>query len=543
MALKPAELVDTALRWTVPNLRLFDEGRHLIVWLLAPFIGLLTGAAAILFRLAIGAFQWPWLHTMTENVAEAAREQPWWVILIAPAAGGLLVGLMLQYLLTAKRTGAVPDVMEARVSAGRGLSLGQGLLSALASALSLGCGASAGREGPIVHLGASIAASACTRLHLPNAARRTLLASGVAGAVAASFNAPIAGVLFAQEVILGHFAVTSFMPLVLASVMATIVSQAWFGNVAAFIVPPYQIGSYLEVPAFVLLGIVAAAIAVIFQIAVLATDWLARNVEMPLVARPAVGGLLIGAIAIWFPEVLGVGYDATDAALKDQLPIAVMLALLVAKTAATAIALASRFGGGVFSPALYLGAMAGGAFGLIAASAFPAMGSSEGLYAILGMGAVTAAVLGAPISTTVMIFELTGGYTLSLALLLTVAIANGVSQAILGRSFFQAQLESRGIVLHEGPHRMLMKHVRVADFAQPLAEGEADTLPEAERELALHAGDSLETALRAFDSSGAERIPVVDPHDRGKIVGWARQVRALARFNKELIASSVEEHR
>jgi CIC family chloride channel protein len=540
MALTWARLLDAARRWTVPNLKQFRHSQP-IVWLLAPFIGLAGGGAAILFRLAIAAFQVPWLGTMSESVTAAAREQPWWVILIAPAIAGLLVGLMLQYLLTAKRTGAVPDVMEARITGGRSMDLRQGLVSTVASALSLGGGASAGREGPIVYLGAGIAAAACNHFKLPDAARRTLLAAGVAGTVAASFNAPIAGVLFAQEVILGHFAITSFLPLVLAAVVGTIVSQAWFGNVAAFIVPAYQITSYLEVPAFVLLGIVAAAVAIIFQTALVATDWIARHIEMPLIVRPAIGGLMIGAIALWFPEVLGVGYGTTDAALKDELSIALMLALLFAKTAATGIALASRFGGGIFSPALYIGAMTGGAFGLIAAHVFPAMGSSEGLYAILGMGAVAAAVLGAPISTTVMVFELTGGFALSLALLLTVSIGNGIFQAVLGRSFYQAQLEQRGIVLQEGPHRVVMKSLRVADFMQPLAEGEDEVLPEAERELTLSGDDTLESALRSFDNSGAERIPVVHPADRSKKIGWASQVRALARFNKELIASSLEE--
>jgi CIC family chloride channel protein len=543
MALRRVKLLATARRWTIPNLKQFRESRQPTVWLLAPLIGLATGVAAIGFRLAIGAFQWPWLQDMSENVAMAAREQPWWVIVLAPAAGGLLVGLMLRYLLTAKRTGAVPDVMEARVNAGRGLDLKQGLLSALASALSLGAGASAGREGPIVHLGATIAAAASNRLSLPNAARRTLLASGAAGAVAASFNAPIAGVLFAQEVILGHFSISTFVPLVLSAVVATILSQAWFGDVAAFVVPSYRIVSYLEVPAFVLLGIVAAGVAVVFQLTVLSVDWFARNLKMPLVARPAVGGLLIGIIAVWFPEVLGVGYDTTDAALKDQLAIHIMIILIVLKTIATAIALGSRFGGGVFSPALYLGAMTGGAFGLIAANAFPEVGSSEGLYAILGMGAVTAAVLGAPISTTVMVFELTGGFELSLALLLTVAIANGINQMILGRSFFQAQLESRGIVLHEGPHRTVMRDIRVSDIMRPLQDGDSAELPEGERERALQADETLETALRAFDTMGAERLPVVETHDRSKIVGWASQSRALSAFNKALIAASVEEHR
>jgi CIC family chloride channel protein len=543
MAPRYPRISETVRHWIVPNLQLFRESRLPTVWLLAPFIGVATGVGAILFRLAIGAFQWPWLHYVTENVAELARAQPWWVILIAPAVGGLLVGLMLQYLLVTKRTDAVPDVMEARVNAGRSLNLKQGLLSALASALSLGTGASAGREGPIVHLGATIAVSACTFFKLPDSARRLVLASGAAGAVAASFNAPIAGVLFAQEVILGHFTITNFVPLVLSSVVATIISQAWFGNVAAFVVPSYEISSYLEVPAFALLGIFAAVVAVLFQITVFATDWVARHINMPLVARPAVGGLILGAMAIWLPQVLGVGYDSTDAALKGQMSILLMLTLLFAKTAATAITLASRFGGGVFSPALYLGAMLGGAFGLIAADVFPGMGSSEGLYAILGMGAVTAAVLGAPISTTVMVFELTGGFALSLALLLTVAIANGISQAILGRSFFQMQLESRGIVLHEGPYRMVMKEIRVSDFMRPLGEGESDTLPEADRERALRSDETLETALRAFDALGAERLPVVDPQDRSKIVGWANQVRALHLFNKALIDASVEEHR
>ena len=542
MALRRAHLLDTARRWTTPNLKHFQETRQTTVWLLAPLIGLATGIAAILFRLAIGLFQWPWLQTTSEHVAAAARDQPWWVVMLAPAVGGLLVGLLLRYALTAKRTVAVPDVMEARVNGGRGLHLGQGLISALTSALSLGCGGSAGREGPIVHLGASIAVSLSENLNLPNAARRTLLASGAAGAVAASFNAPIAGVLFAQEVILGHFSIRTFVPLVLSSVVATIVSQAWFGDVAAFVVPSYAIVSYLEVPAFVLLGIVAAAVAVVFQLMILGTDWTARNVKMPLVMRPVIGGLMVGIIAIWFPEVLGVGYDTTDAALKDQLTIGMMLLLIVLKTVATAITLSSRFGGGVFSPALYLGAMTGGAFGLIAANVFPEVGSSEGLYAILGMGAVAAAVLGAPISTTVMVFELTGGFELSLALLLTVAVANGINQAILGRSLFQAQLESRGIVLHEGPHRTIMKDLRVSDIMRQLTEDEPTELPEGERERALTASETLETALRAFDTLGAESLPVVDPHDRSRIVGRISQAHALRAFNKELIATSVEEH-
>jgi chloride channel protein, CIC family len=537
------EPLKVAQRWTIPNLAAFYESRQPLVWLLAIPVGFATGVAAVLFRLGIGLVQLPWLEDMSENVAQAASAQPWWVILLAPAVGGLVVGLMLRYLLAARRTGAVPDVMEARIHSGRGLGVRQGLANAVVSMISLGAGASAGREGPVVHLGATLAAFACTRIRLPNSARRTLLACGVAGAVSASFNAPIAGVLFAQEVILGHFSSRSLVPLVLASSSATVVSRFWFGDVAAFTVPHYHITSYLEIPAFVLLGVAAAVVAIIFQAVLIATDWVARNVPMPLVARPVVGGLLVGAIAVFLPNVLGVGYDTTDAALKDDLPLLLMLVLIVAKTAATAITLASRFGGGVFSPALCLGALTGAVFGSIATEVFPHLSSSGGLYAILGMGAVAAAVLGAPISTTVMVFELTGGYALSLALLLTVSIANGLSLAVLGRSYFHAQLESRGIVLQEGFHRVLVRQVHVSDFYTPLTDGEPAEIEPENSKPVLRPGDTLETALRAFDSAGADRLPVVSSDEDTKIVGWARQVRALSWFNKALIETSVEEHR
>jgi len=535
--------LSVAGRWTIPNLKAFYQSRQPVVWLLAPLVGLATGIAAVLFRLAIGVVQLPWLHDMSENVSAAARGQNWWIVLLAPAVGGLLVGLILQYALAAKRTGAVSAVIEARIHSGRGLGIRQGLINALAAILSLGSGASAGREGPVVHLGATLAAALCVRIHLPDASRRTLLACGVAGAVSASFNAPIAGVLFAQEVILGHFAARSLAPLVLSSVSAVIVSRYWFGDIVAFTVPAYQITSVLEVPAFALLGVVAAIVAIAFQVSLIGSDWVARNIRMPLIIRPVIGGLMVGAIAIWFPQVLGVGYDTTDAALKDQLPLILLLALIVAKTAATAITLASRFGGGVFSPALCLGALTGAAYGLIATGVFPELGSSGGLYAILGMGAVAAAVLGAPISTIVMVFELTGGFAISMALLLTVSIANGLSLAVLGRSYFHAQLESRGIALQEGSHRVLMRQVHVSDFVTPLGDDEKATLEPVEFEHVLRAADTLEHALRTFDTAGADRLPVVSADDRAKIVGWASQVRALSWFNKALIETSVEEHR
>ncbi|MCO5058025.1 MAG: chloride channel protein [Rhizobiaceae bacterium] len=527
--------------WVEPNIRQFFSSRQPLIWLVALGLGFAVAVAAIAFRELIGIVQIGWLGTRTEKVLTAAGNIEWYWRLAGPTVGGVVVGLLL-YLLTARRTGAVADVIEARILSGKELTLRDGLLSAFVTALSLGSGASAGREGPVVHLGGVIATAIARRMLLPEWCRRTLLAAGVASAVSASFNAPIAGVLFAHEVILGHYATRSFVPIVIASAAGSVLSRIWFGEAAAFLVPAYQVTSYWEFPAFALLGVTAAIVAVLFQFALFSAEYTARNIDMPLWLRPATGGLAVGVIALAFPHVLGVGYEVTDMALWNRLPLAMMLALIVVKTVATAITLAARFGGGIFSPALYLGALTGGAFGIIAAAASPDMASSQGLYAILGMGAVAGAVLGAPISTTLIVFELTGGYALSVALLLSVAVAHGITQAIHGHSWFHWQLEMRGLFVQEGPHRAVGTITKVMDFMDPLADDAAPETIEAGQP-SLRPTDTLEQALRAFDTGGHERLPVVDPRDGTTVIAWASQVRALRYFNKALVAASEEEHK
>lgn len=537
-------IIDSVLMWARPNITYALRKKQPLVWTLALAIGVGTSLAAIAFRELIGAVQWTWLGTMSEQVASAARVLPWYMVLFVPAMGGLLVGLFLHYIQPQRRPLGVADVIEAKHAPEDSLHFWPGVGSALVSATSLGFGASTGREGPIVHLGATIAASISRLFQLPRSSNRVLLACGVAGAVSASFNAPIAGVLFAHEVILGHYALSAFAAIVIAAGAATIISRLYFGDAVAFSIPDYQITSFWEFPAFALLGLVCALVAVLFQYALIGTDYVARTVQAPTWIRPAIGGLAVGFIAIWFPQVLGVGYQATDLALRNQLPLDLMLTLVVLKTAATAICLASRFGGGIFSPSLYVGAMAGGAFGLIAASVFPDMASSQGLYAILGMGAVAAAVIGAPLSTTMIVFELTGGYTLSIALLLTVSIATGISIAVHGRSYFYWQLESRGIAVSDGPHSQLMRQVRVIDFMERLpADLDERPPPLEEGAPRLLTSDTMERALRIFDETGDDEIPVVRAAALSQTVGYARQVDALRHFNEALIDASIEEHK
>lgn len=527
-----------------PNLRSFFDERQPLVWALALAIGIGSAYLAILFREMIGIFQLLWLGSTGERVYVIARDLPTWVVIAAPAAGGLLVGLLLQYVVPSRRAQGVADVIEARALLGCRIPLRTGLSSALVSAISLGFGASTGREGPVVHLGAALASALEDLFKLPHTARRVLLACGVAAAVSASFNAPIAGVLFALEVILAHYALRAFVPITIASVAAAVIARIHLGDFPAFIIPDYKITSYWEFPAFALLGLTCAGVAIAFYFAIVACDRLAMSVDVPVWTRPVVGGILVGLIATQLPQVLGVGYDATDDALNQFFSVGLLLTLLVAKTAATAISIACRFGGGVFSPSLYLGAMAGGAFGLIAAGVFPDSASSHGLYAILGMGAVAAAVLGAPISTVLIVFELTGDYSMAIALMLAVSISTGLTQAVHGQSFFAWQLSTRGLFLQEGPHKQIALSLRVRDFMTKLdPKEETPKLDPDDDAPTLTESDTVESALRAFDRSGRDRIAVVDKWTTSRVVGWVEHLRVLNAYNAALIAAHEEEHK
>lgn len=525
------------------NTATFLGERQLLVWILALAIGVTVAYAAIAFRYLIGAFQWLWLSTSSEKMLAAAAETPWYIILLAPAFGGLIVGYILERFMPGKRGLGVADVIEARALGDCKIPTTAGLWSALTATISLGFGASAGREGPVVHLGATLASWIEDRFALSSAIRRTLLACGVAAAVSASFNAPIAGVLFAHEVILAHYALRAFVPIVISSVAGAIIARNHYDEFAAFVVPPHSIQSFWEFPAFALLGVVCALVAIIFELSIMISERAAWRVKIPNWLRPAMGGLLVGMIAVFLPQVLGVGYDATDKALKNEFPLYVLLLLIIAKTAATSITLACRFSGGVFSPALYLGAMTGSAFGLVAASIFPELSSNNGLYALLGMGGVAAAVLGAPISTTMIVFELTGGYEMTIALLVTVSLAHGLSQAALGQSYFHWQLSKRGLSLQDGPHKEIMRRLTVSNFMtwrkdEPLPNDLCDI-----EQASLVQSDTLERALRAFDKVGTSRIPVVSAKDHPVVIGWADRMTAISVYNRALVEAHEEEHR
>lgn len=585
-ALRPSRLLMAARRVL--------RNDQLLLALLALGCGLAVGAAVVGFRELITLIQGVSWGSASPRLYDWVAGLPWWRVLLAPTLGGVAVGLLAWRLLPGGRPQGVAHVMEAAALHGGRMGLRAGLVAALGSALSIGVGASVGREGPAVHLGGSIAGWMAARLRLGRNLSRSILGCGVAAAVAASFNAPLAGALFAHEVVVGHYALSAFAPVVIASVAATMVSRGWFGNAPAFEIPPMALGSWAEMPAFAGLGLACALAAVLFQHMVTLAETQSRRLPGPPYVRTAAGGLAVGVIALAFPQVLGVGYDITDDALKGLIAPTLLLALVAAKMAATAISLGFGLPGGVFGPALVLGALLGGGFGHAVAMVFPELASPAGLYAVIGMGALASAVLGAPISTTLIVFEMTADYQVTVAVMLASVVANVLSGQISGRaSFFHWQLAQRGVDLEAGAEARLLRSIRVADLVrrdaltvpqnarlsevrrllQARPEGEVfvlcehgelvgsvtladlseaafdpslDDLLNARDVARLHPpalalDDELGTALDTMRRLHEPHLAVVAHHDTSRFVGWIHLTEAQDAFTRALVAARAEE--
>ena len=473
-----------------------------------------------------------------------------------------------------------------------------GFVSAGCSALSIGTGASVGREGPAVHLGASLAGLIARKLHLSRSLSRTLLGCGVAAAVSASFNAPIAGALFATEVVVGQYALKTFAPIVVASVAGTALSHIHFGEVSAFLLGDNYITSFWEFPAFIGLGVVAAVAAIVLMQSIFLAQQLSEKVDIPVWIKPAIAGAIVGVIAIWLPQILSVGYGFIEWAILGQFEIKLLIAIGIAKIFATALCLGFGFSGGVFSPALVLGAAVGSSYGLIAADVFPELASGVGVYTVVGMGAVAAAVLGAPISTTLIIFEITGDYKLSLAVMLAIVVSTELTHNLFGASFFAETLRRRNVDLRDGfeaevldaikvrhildhgtnvaaetigmetpiseireklsasstgelfvvqPTGELYGTITLQDCGVTLFDPECNELLRAADVARLHPpvlneGDNLGTAMMVMRDTGEDHIAVLrDPHTK-VFTGCVHHRDVMTAYNRALLKMRHEEH-
>jgi CIC family chloride channel protein len=398
---------------------------HLFVALMAVVCGLAGAAGAIFFRSLIHFFAALFLGDSSGLFGSLARawqialdfhhteptalgvDLPDWRRLLEPALGAAIVGPLVHHFAREAKGDGVPEVMESLIARGGIIRPRVAAIKTLASALTLGSGGSAGREAPIVQIGAALGSTLGQLLRLPTRQMRTLVACGSAAGIAAIFNAPIAGALFAVEVILADFAAAQLAPIVIASVVATVLSRLVLGDHPAFVVPHYVLVSPWELGPYVLCGLLAAAVAVAFTELLCRVEDGFERLRIPESAKPAVGGLLVGAIGIGVPHVFGGSYGTVAAALDGQLPLAMLALLLVAKMVATALTLGSGGSGGIFSPCLVLGAVTGGLVGTFAHAWFPASTASSGAYAVVTMGAVLAAATHAPITAIMLVFELT----------------------------------------------------------------------------------------------------------------------------------------
>ncbi|MGF0116921.1 chloride channel protein [Promicromonospora sp. Marseille-Q5078] len=474
--------------------------------ILALVIGALTGLGAIGFRWLIA--HTTLLFTGTADLAATDVGEhpvhpslPWlgpWFVVLAPVVGGLVYGPLVYRWAREARGHGVPEVMLAVARHGGRNRPRVAAVKALASAVCIGSGGSVGREGPIVQIGSALGSTVGQLGRMPADRLRTLAAAGGAAGIAATFNAPVAGVLFALELILRDFSARSFGLVVLASVTASVVARAVLGDDPFLTLPALTVDDARTYVLFALLGLLAGALGVGFTRVLYAIEDLCDRVwRGPEWARPAVGGLLLGLLLLALPQLYGVGYPVLSGAVDGRFVVGLLLLLLVGKVVATSLTLGIGGSGGVFAPSLFVGGMLGAAFGQVAHQLAPGLAPSAGAFAVIGMGATFAGTARAPITAVVMLFELTGEYSIILPLMLAVVLATGVSRLLSSDTVYTLKLRRRGIDLDEHPADRVLGGVQVAAVME-----------EAPRAVAVDA--ALDDASSTLLASGRPALPVLD---------------------------------
>ncbi|MBU2510371.1 chloride channel protein [bacterium] len=560
---------------------------NLFVIIAALLIGALAGFGTILIRVMIkeiADFSFPGNGTILENIKNA----PWYWKILVPLIGGAIVGPIIHlFSKEAKRSG-VPEVMQSVLIRGGYIRPRVAIVKAITTAITIGTGGSVGREGPIVQIGASIGSTIGQFLNVSAQRTKTFVGCGAAAGIAAAFNAPVAGALFAVEIILQDFAFAQFSPIVISSVMATVVSHGFKGNFAEFSLPGYQLVSYHEMWFYLFMALLLAVIGFIFIKSIyLVEDLFEDRIKIPVYLKPALGGALVGIIAIFFPDIMGVGYESINNALHGETIGTLALMLVLVKIVSTSITVGSGASGGIFAPSLFLGAMTGVFYGGIIHRFFPTITAAPGAYALVAMGGFVSAVTHAPITAIIMIFELTNNYTIILPLMITCIFSTAISSKLSRESVYTLNLMRRNIHISHGSEIDIMKSIFVKDvftkidnsipenlsfseMINRLLTSKEPYLPvlTAQKELVgivslatireflfekdlladvMIAGDVAEknlvtafpqdncqTVLEKLDQSGLEGIPVVDASNSNQLKGmiWRRDIFAI--YNKEI---------
>jgi CIC family chloride channel protein len=561
---------------------------------IAGALGVLSGLMAVFFE---------WLIRLSHHFFMVGPEflygesyvYHYLILPLTPALGGLIVGGLTWWFRLGAESAAAAEVMKwTAVDGGRVRKrvIGARLLT---TAVFLGSGGSGGREGPIAQICGAMGSTLGQWLKVSTARLRLLVGCGAAAGIAAAFNAPIAGVIFAVELILADFNVVSFLPIVIASVMATTTKRLIQGDIPAFEAPPYVLVSPWEIFLYFILGIFCGVVAMVFFKAYFAADtFFKEKVRVHPIVKPAVGGLIVGIIGVFLPEVFGSGYETMDLMLNGQMIWTTAITLIVFKIIATSASLGSGGSGGIFAPSLFIGCMVGGAFGSLANMLFPGEVASSGGYAMVGVGAVMAAVVHAPLTNILMGYELTGNYQIILPIMTACIMSTYVMTRFSEESLYTEKLKRRGIRLWRGRDLTVMDRIKVGEVMRKQVTAIPEHTPFREvmslmatsrdsyfpmvdaagrlsgvismqnvREILLDsedladlivakeiatpsvvtvdAADNLNEAMARFTEIDIEQLPVVSASNPRVVIGMISRMDVMATYKKEVLKRSTDD--
>ncbi len=571
----------------------FRATEHTFMILVAIVIGFGGGLGAVGIQYLIKLFQELFWGDWNLDL-DYLNSVPIYVKVLAPTIGGFFVGLIVFLVAKEAKGHGVPEVMEA-------IALRNGLIRArvvfaklLASAICIGSGGSTGREGPVIQIGASVGSTIGQFLRVNPERMKIFVGCGAAAGIAAVFNAPVAGALFSLEIILGDFGVAQFGPIVIASVVATVVSRWFLGNNPAFEVPEYNLVSPVELIPYAILGIIAGLVALMFIKTLYSIEDYFEKLKLHDIIKTMLGGLMIGIMGIFVPHIYGVGYNSMDLALLGELPWMLMLGLIFFKILATSLSLGSGGSGGIFAPSLFLGTMTGGFFGALVHKVIPDHSATSGAYSLVGMGAVVAGATHAPITAILIIFEMTGDYAIILPLMISAIIATVLTTKLKKESIYTLKLIRRGVDLFRGREVNILKALTVTHIMNKkpviirpdlnftelleLVVSQPNThffVVNQENELVgavswqdvrgvlldqdyitdwliamdlvnpnipwVEASDDLGSVMKLFGLYDIEEIPVVDSIDKKHIIGSVEQKDIINIYNKELVKKNLSQ--
>ena len=471
--------------------------------ILSIVVGLGGGLGAVIFRWLINAFHRLFFDGMAGSLTFLGH----YSVILVPVVGGVVVGCVIYFTRTGEAKGhGVPEVMEAVWRHGGRIRARVAAVKVLAASICLGSGGSAGREGPIVQIGSSIGSTVAQRFRLPEDWVKTLVACGAAAGISATFNAPIGGIFFALEVILRRVLSPRLGFVVVSSVVAALVAHAFLGDFRTFSVPiEYTLNSYSELPLYILLGALCALIATLFIRSLYKVEDGFNALKFPEYLKPALGGIAVGLIGFYNPYLFGIGYGGVDQVLLGNIGLSALVALLFLKILATSFTLGSGGSGGIFAPSLFMGAMLGGLFGEIVHGLLPGTVAPAGAYALVGMAAVFAGAAGAPITSFLILFEMTRDYAIILPLLLAVVTSTLLARRLNPESIYTLKLARRGIST---------RRPEEAAFLSGVTVGEVMTrdFPTVSPQM------SLTDLMNKLNKTGHHGFPVVD--ENGELYGF-----------------------